>query len=261
MFKNLQAQAQEVKNIAQRAGPVFEGVVQNLMRDEGFKRQMGYYAAVQQALQHIPRLPEFSLQPGLISSIQNAVVLLYSPEFQRSLKEALQASEMAAQRFGTEGLIAAQLLAAQRLAAGSGLEQAAERIRSGQADEMLNEAAALAARPEVRKTIESADKDEILRLAEEGRGQETTHVVELDIETGSHTEEAGGGPRASKEKCLELYDIASRLWLLFGTVIAAGLVAANPTLSLPTLNAAYSGLSCFLQLLEKQLRAQDDEDK
>ena len=261
-FKNIHAQAEVVKNIAQRAGPVYEGVVQNLMRDEAFKRQMGHYAALQQALQNTPRLPEFLLQPRVVSSFENAVGLLNAPEFQRSLKEALQTSEMAAQRLGTDGLIAAHQLAAQLGAEGPGLVQAVSRIQSGQADELLSESAALAARPEVRETIENADKDEILQLAEERGGQVTTDGADPYLEAGLHAaEEAGEDSRASKEQLLELYDRVSKLWLLFGAAIAAALVATSPTLDLTTLLVAFTGLTYLLQLLEKQLRVCDDEDR
>ena len=80
-FKGMQTEI--LKNLAQRHNwPAYggdEGILQNLMRNETVKRQMEHYAALQQALQDIPRPPEFSLQPGVISSIQNAAVLLNSP--------------------------------------------------------------------------------------------------------------------------------------------------------------------------------------
>jgi len=259
-FKNLQAQDEAIKNSMQRAADVYEGVVQNLTQVEAFKRQIGLYAAQQQALQNTPWPPEFSVQPEVIrSAIETAADILKSPEFQTNLQEALETGAIAAQRFGTEGLIAAHELARQRLVAGPGLEQAVSRIQSGQADELLSEAAELAARPEVRETIENADREELLRRAE------TTDVAELDLEAAAHIEEVGEYARLSKEEVLKIYDRVFPLWLLIGAAIAAAQVTAHATVgpmpSLTTLMAAYSGLTYLLLFLGMQLRAQDDEDK
>lgn len=253
----MQERGEVWRDVAQRALPVYESVMQNLVQSGALRRQEEHYAALQQALQNIP-----PISPEVMRSWQAATETLNSPRFLDRLERARQVGEIAAQRFGPDGVAAAQQLAAQRLVAGPDLEQAAERIRGGEVNDLLNEAADLAASPEVRETIEQAEKDEILRFAEEWTDREApTDAGEPDLEAGPHTEEAGEYSQSSKEKLLELFDKTLKLWLVIGVAGAAALVVANPVLSLPNLVAMHNGLLCLLQLLERQIASWSDKDE
>ncbi len=249
-FKGMQTEI--LKNLAQRHNwPAYggdEGVLQNLMRNETVKRQMEHYAALQQALQDIPRPPEYSLPPGIISSIQNAAGLLYSPEFQARLQEALQASEMAEQRFGSDGLTAAQQIAAHRLAAGPGLERGAERILNGYGDEILDEATAIASSPEARQTIERADKDALIELAQQQADQDSGAFggevrAGLDVETVVASVEI-----SSEEDLRALEYFAFQLVRVLIVVVSAAVLSTGDAESL--LEQASLALSGTLALLD-----------
>lgn len=83
----------------------------------------------------------------------------------------LQAAQMAQQRLGPESLAAVGRVAARRSAADGSQERAAERIRAGQATELLEEATQLAASPEIRETIELADPKALLQLDKEQQAE------------------------------------------------------------------------------------------
>lgn len=263
-IRSMQERAAVFQDIAQRNWPMYESAMQKLVQSGALQREAGHYAALQQMLQNIS-----PISPEVMQAWQATTEMLNSPGFVERLARARQVGEIAAQRFGADGLAAAQQLAWQRLAAGPGLEQAAERIQNGHAAELLSEAASLAASPEVRETIEKTDKDEILRLAEEWRNQEAGPIAgEPDIEAGAQSEVLED--YITKEELLELIDAVLELVNVIGAALAAmtigpALAATDITLNPPpnvaTLMAAHTGLVCLLLISKNRVASWDDEDK
>lgn len=246
--------AGRLKDILRRSMSASEIAMQSLMQSEDFQRQAGRNAALQQLFQNMP--PTSS---GMAQSYQAATELISSPGYLDRLERVRQAVEIAQQRLGSGGLAAAQEIAAQHLVAGPELEQAAERIRGGHADELLNQAANLATSPEVREAIKNTDVFEISRVAEELRDQgTTTDVSEPEVEAGAHSEALDD--HTSEENLRKLIDTA----LMISTVIEAALAAAsikqNPELSVETLKNVHAELICLLIVLRAWFAASKDED-
>jgi hypothetical protein len=158
-------------------------------------------------------------------------------------------------------LAASQRIAARRSSESpADLERAAERIRGGRADEVLEEAAELAASPEVRQEIERADKGAILQLAEERENQVSASPGEPAVESETDAGAETGYPELSKEDLLELHDVALSLLLILGAALSAALLASTPLVSLTALVAAVNALMLLLQWSERKVAAWDDED-
>ena len=100
-------------------------------------------------------------------AVLEATRYLNSEEFRAQRAAILQANEVAQQRLGTQGLAAAERIAALRTAADGSQQRAAELIRSGQGTRILEEASDLAASPQVRETLKRADYEALVRLDEE----------------------------------------------------------------------------------------------
>ena len=66
---------------------------------------------------------------------------------------------MAEQRLGLDGFAAALRVATSYLEQSQALETAFKRILDGQADQVFNEAARLAASPQVRRLVRRADRE------------------------------------------------------------------------------------------------------
>lgn len=231
LVRVMQERAGMLEKTAERIWPVYDSVTQNLKKAGAFEHQEGHYAALQRALLKTPPSPAVSLPPGVMSSLQNSMGFLNSPGVLDRLKVAIQASEMTEQRFGPDGLAAAEQIAAHRLAAGPGLERGAERILNGRADEILDEAAAIASSPEARQTIEQADKDALLELAQLEAEQDSKtfggEVLGGEVRAGLDVETvvASVGTLSEEElQVLEYYTIQLMRVLL--SVVAAAVAGA-----------------------------------
>lgn len=178
-----------------------------------------------------------------------------SREFQAQRDTILQANQMVRQRLGSEGLAAAQRIATRRTAADRSQEQAAERIKSGEATLLLQEATRLAASPEVRETIESADPETILRLDREERSEEFAAEPEASVERETVGEEYA---EFTKEELLEMH--AQALMVLWPLEVALVMLALNPATSpLGTpLALAVGGLTVFVVWSERMIARWED---
>ena len=125
----------------------------------------------------------------------------------------LQANRTAHQRLGSAGLAAAERIASRRNATDGSQDRGAERIRAGQATEVLEEASKLAANPEVREVIERADPEAIMDLDEEQqveaeqRAESTALAPEVVIEPRTIETDVyeGAYPEFTKEDILEIH--------------------------------------------------------
>lgn len=256
-IRSMQERAAVFQDIAQRNWPVYESAMQRLVQSGALKRQEGHYAALQQALKNMPPSPAFSLPQGVANSLQSAMGILNSPGFLDRLEAARQASEVAEQRYGPDGLAAAQQIAAQRLAAGPGLERGAERILNGRADEILEEAAAIASSPEARQTIERADKDALLELAQQEAKQDS-RAFGGEVRTGLDVETVVASVGNLSEEDLQALEyFALQLVRVLIFVVAAAVVSTG-ALDVETAAGALSGVYSILECI-KAARAKKNE--
>jgi len=159
-----------------------------------------------------------------------------------------RANEAADRSLGADGLAASQGIASRRASESSAdLERTVERVRNGEADKVLQEAAELAASPEVRQEIERADKDAILALAQEQEDQGPPSATEPVPESQTDFEMEAEYAEVSKQDLLELHDVALRLLFVLGAAFSAALVVASPLVSLAALMAAINALMLLLQ--------------
>lgn len=245
----MQEQAEMFRDIAERSRPLSERAVQNLMQTEAFKRQAGHYAVLQQALQTVQPSTSFSLPPDIMRSLQNAMEVLNSPGVLNRLELARQASEMAEQRFGQDGLAAAQQIAASRLATGPGLERGAERILNGRADEILDEAVTIASSPEALQTIERADKDALVELAQQ-EAEQDSGAFGGEVRAGlDHETVVASIGSLSKEDLQALEYFALQLVRVLLIVTAAAAVVTTGGLDPQTAEIALGGLLVLLDCI------------
>lgn len=166
---------------------------------------------------------------------------------------ARRVGEVAEQRFGPDGLAAAEQIAAHRLAAGPGLERGAERILNGRADEILDEAAEIASSPEARQAIEQADKAALLELAQlEAEQDSKTFGGEVRAGLDVETVVASGGTLSEEDLQALLY-LTIQLVRVLVAVVAVAAVSTEP----PEVDAAtviLGGLLAFLECI-KETRA------
>jgi len=255
-FRHIQEQIEQAQNPMLYYRPIRP----DLMRDIEAQRQLQdaswIYMDIAQALRPIPSLP----QPDVMQALKDATEVLDSLDFQNSYLERLnQTSAAVESRFGPDGLAAAQRVAARRAESPEALRRAEARIKNGQARELLTEAVELATSPEVRETIELADKDTILRLEQEV--SEEAPAAEPAYEAEMGTEELTEYP-VSKEELLELHDVAIQILFILGVALAAVVVVSNPVApNFVALVAAINGLTLFLSLSERLIRAWEDEDE
>lgn len=178
-----------------------------------------------------------------------------SREFQFQREAILQANQMVRQRLGSEGLAAAQRIATRHTAAYRSQEQAVERIKSGEATALLQEATQLAASPEVRETIERADLEGILRLEREERSEELAAEPVASAERETVGEEY---PEFTKEELLEMH--AQALMVLYPLEAALVVVALTPATSPigTPLALAVGGLTVFIKWSEEMIARWED---
>jgi hypothetical protein len=145
---------QEQVQMAQR---YYQPILERLSRDESLRRTLQKSARIHAERERALRGIDWQ---AIQRSLETATRALRSLGFRSYMASIRRASEVAENKLGADGLAASQRIAARKWAESpADLERAAERIGSGRADEVLEEAAELVASPEVREGIERADKD------------------------------------------------------------------------------------------------------
>lgn len=182
-----------------------------------------------------------------------------SKEFQSHRDAMLQASQVAQQRLGVQGLAAAGRIAARSIAVNRTQEQAVERIQAGHAAELLGEATHLASNPAVRETVERADPDALVRLDEQQHG-EVAPEPEIPDESGlieSGPYHANEFPEFTKEDLLEMH--AKALLVLWPLEAALATLLLTPTAPLiAQLTIQVGGLIAFVTWSERIISRWED---
>lgn len=185
---------------------------------------------------------------------------LNSREFRSQRDAILQTNQLAQQRFGSEGLAAAGRVSARRTATDGSQQRGAERIRSGQAFSIIEEASELAASPEIRETIERADPEAVLRLDQEEREEalasEQIEIVDPSIgETDLFKFEVR---TYTKEEWLEMHTQALIvLWTLEAAFGPLAVVPATTPIAAP-IAGAIGGLIALLSITERVISRWED---
>jgi hypothetical protein len=207
-------------------------VQEGMRRQMEAARQLGADPAIQQAQAEARRIFEQRNwvyaqmpDPATQKALVEAARYFNSPEFQAQRDAVLQAARAARQYLGPEGLAAAGRIASRRSSSSESQEPTAERVREGQAATILEEATKLAAKPEVRETIQAVDSEALLRLDEEQRAQEGASESEGVLESGPVELEDYRGEltELSKEDLIKVHDQALLLLLPLQAVLAIGL--------------------------------------
>lgn len=246
---------QEQARIAQH---YYQPILERLSRDRGLQRALQESSRIY--AERVRMLRGIDWQ-DVQRSLEVATRALRSPGFRDYMESVRRASEVAESRLGPDGLAASQRIASRKSAESTAeLEQVAERIRSGQADEVLEEAAELAASPEVREEIERADKGAILRRAQEQENNDPNSLHGPILEPEAVADADVEYPTLTKKELLELHDVALRLLFVLGAALSAALLASTPLVSLPALITAVNALMLLLQWSERQINAWEDED-
>lgn len=244
---------EERTKAARHLEPHFRSAQEGLMQNQNAIR-LAQESAEKQAerLRAGARIP-LALSAETMVSLRSAEAMLNSLGFRGRVEEVRRANDLAYRRFGSEGVKASQQIAARYLeenrAFEEGFERAAERIQDGHADEILSEAAALASSPEAYQAMERADKDMLLRLAQQqaeqsGEDPETTIQAGVDVETVI----ASAKP-LTKEEYLTLEYYALQLArILFVLVSAAAVISASVLLAQASL--ALGGVIAVLEVLK-----------
>lgn len=256
-FKYLQERVRE----AEKARPIPEQIeslrqqtqmVQQWLSDPQVRRAHEETARI--LAQHgsvLAAMPNEETQKRLLEAARH----FDSHEFQAQRDAILQANQIVRQRLGSEGLAAAQRIATRHTVAYRSQEQAAERIKSGEATVLLREATRLAASPEVRETIENADPEAILWLDQEEGSEEFAAEPEAGVERETVGEEY---PEFTKEELLEMHTQALMvLWPLEVALVVLALTPATSSVGAP-LTLAVGGLTVFVEWSERMISRWED---
>ncbi len=257
---------QELARNAERSLPSPDQL-ESMRRQAQMAQEMLNDPALQQSLSQAHRL--FEQHNDVIAQMPNeatrkqleqAARYFNSKEFQSQREAILQSSQLARERFGSEGLAAAGRISARRTATDGSQQRGAERVRAGQAASIIEEAAELAASPQVRETIEHADPETVLQLDEEERVEGSTPdagvVVDPDIAGTNLTESEY--QLYTKEELLEMHTQALIiLWTLEAAFAPLAVVPATAPVAAP-IAGAIGGVIAVLSVSERVIARWED---
>ena len=226
------------------ARPYYE-TIGEIMQHTDIRRHMANIARLheerERALRGVP-------SEEISRRLATAGRVLDSPGVQSALEAARRASELAETQFGSEGLDAAQRIFASRVAPDptftAGFERAERKIREGRADEVLEEAAAVAFGEDARLTLERADKDALVDAARrqpEAEAEAPAFEIRagVDVETVIALAELSEAELDAVEYCVGQI---IRVLLLAVTV---GVVVASPDPSWTQASGALGAMMAF----------------
>jgi len=190
--------------------------------------------------------------PSARRSLAASINLLNSPGFQNQMRIVQRTAETLQERLGINGVAAAQDLVPGYLGTSSDFqaefERAEEKIREGRADEILEEAAAVASKPEVLETVEGADKDTLIEAAERQANQGRLDFKgEARVGTNAETEIASTEVTEEAFAAVEYY--ALQLLRVLTVAVSVAVLAASSTVGLTQLGAAVAGLYALVEFL------------
>lgn len=184
-LRRLQEQAENVRRMEARdraalnkalGGPSTRRAIRDAMRVYA-EREAAWRAVGASAVEH---------------SLRSVMRTLNSPGFRAQMEGVIRAAQAAQNRLGADGILAAQYAAPSgivtRPSFRSGYEGATGRIGEGRADEVLEEAAELAASPEILETVENADKEKLVEAAGERAAQEDVPLQRGAVRAGIDVE-------------------------------------------------------------------------
>lgn len=189
-------------------------------------------------------------------SLVEAARFFDSDAFRAQRDGIMRAYEEARKHLSPAGIAASQRIAARRVAADEGnLEREAERLRSGGATGLLDEAARLASGPEVRDTLGALDEEALARLDREESRDEGDSDPVRPLSPVPEAAEKATLLGLSNDDLLRLNRQALRVSVPLNVVLAF-LMATNPaSLLLVTLLSVVTGLTILLQWSQTELAA------
>jgi hypothetical protein len=230
-------------------------MMQEMLSDPKVQRSLSDVGRIVEARNSaLAQMPDAATRERLLEAVR----YVNSEEFRARRDATMEAARAARQHLGVEGLAAAQRIAARRTATDGSQDQAVERIRTGQAAELLEEATRLATSPEVRETIENTDPEALKRLDEEQSGVEANAMTETTAEPRT----AGPGipdeyQGYTREDWLRMHDDALiALWTLEAYFAALLLTPAAP--SVAPAAVLVGGLIAIVSMSEKIISRSGD---
>lgn len=143
------------------SAPAFQQV-QSVARQHFEGRDSAFFAVPNAAMQ---------------KTLTDAARYFHSEDYSSKAGAIERATNTARQHLGPEGMAAAERIAVRRAGDDASAERGAALIESGEATDLLEEGARIAALPEVQEAIEQADLGLLLRLDAEQATQEPTVTV------------------------------------------------------------------------------------
>lgn len=174
---------------------------------------------------------------------------LNSPDVRSSLEAIRRANELAETRFGSEGFAAAQRILASRVAPDPsfsvGFERAERKIREGRADEVIEEAAAVASGENTRLTLEQADKDALLDAARQQPEAAEAEAPAFEIRAGVDVETVIALAELSEAELDALEYCAGQIIRVLLLAVTVGVVVASPDPSWTQASGALGAMMAF----------------
>lgn len=187
-----------------------------------------------------------------------------STSFAKQREAVLRAGQAAHQRLGSEGLAAASRIVARSAATDENQKQSVNRIETGQATAMLEEATRLAASAEVREAIEQANPETLAQFDEEqgaavtGLDPEILESEAAEWETAApdtHQREYFG---FNQQDLLKMHDQALIVLLPLEAALFFFMVANPDAPIVVSLTAAVSGLITLLTFTKLMISRWED---
>lgn len=218
-------------------------IVKNIMQNPGVQTSM------QRAIANIMRNPAVLESMNTVSqrALSSASQALNSAAYRAYTAQLQRTNELIANRFSEQILSGVSRAVLSQLRSPDIYQPALERIRRGEADQLLREATELATSPEIQETIERADEQDLesfIRETETHTQADGEQTFELDIDAADI--QATG---LSEEDIKRLRNqILLRLRVLL-VAFTAGMLFGN--VALAPIVTALGGLIALLEIIEQ----------
>lgn len=250
-WRMLREHAKRIKQLEEYYRPVFETFAQRESERRAIQNAVRIQAQHQKTFQAIQA-------PAIRRSLEAVARTVNSPNFQHQLETVRRTMERARNRLGPEGLGAAEYIAPSYFESSPdfdvGAERALEKIRDGKAEEVLREAAALAASPEALEAIEQADKAVLLGAAEEQASEDTEQPDDPfglgGVRAGIDVETVIANVRLSEEELQAISYYGHQLVRFFIIVLSVVVVVSSSTISAGQILVALGGVGALLGMVE-----------
>lgn len=249
-WRVLQEHAQRAKQLEEYYRPVFENLAQSESTRRAIENAVRIQAQHNRALQTMP-------SPAVRRSLETVARTLNSPQFRSQFETIRRTVERAQSRLGDDGLGAAEYIAPSYLESSpdfeAGVERAVGKIRDGNAEEVLSEAAALAASPAVLEAVEQADKDILLGAAEQQASEAIEQRNELfgaeGVRAGIDVETVIASVHLSEEERQAMIYYAQQLVRFLLIVASLVAVGSSSALGVGQVLIALGGVAALLGMI------------